>query len=100
VALSWPRTDRLRPTPADVFLIIEVADSSLDKDRTQKRALYARAQIAEYWIVDLNDDRIEKYWSPTGDSYREQIVVTRGAISPNALPTVRIDVAAVLGIDE
>lgn len=100
VALSWPRADRLRPTPENVFLIIEVADSSLDKDRVQKSALYASAQIPEYWIVNLIDNQIEKYLSPVLDGYRERLVAARGELSPNALPDVRIDVTAVLGIDE
>ena len=45
------------PTPADVPLLIEISDNSLSYDRTVKRALYARAGVPRYWIVDVSDDR-------------------------------------------
>jgi len=52
------------PAPADVALIVEVADSSLKYDRTTKHSLYATASIAEYWIVDLNERRLEVFRNP------------------------------------
>lgn len=54
------------PTPSDIALLIEVADSSLADDRREKGALYAQANIAEYWIVNLVDRRVEVYTNPTG----------------------------------
>jgi Uma2 family endonuclease len=54
------------PSPSDVALIIEVADATLQFDRTFKKALYAQAGIAVYWIVNLVDRRIEVYTEPTG----------------------------------
>jgi len=60
-----------RPGPADVLLLVEVADSSLTFDRTVKLPLYARANIAEYWIVDLKRRVIEAYRRPVGDGYAE-----------------------------
>ena len=56
VVLSKPRRDyykRSLPQPADVLLVIEVADSSLAYDRTVKMPLYAQAGIAEAWIINL-----------------------------------------------
>lgn len=53
-------------TPRDIALLIEVADSSLADDRREKGALYAQANIAEYWIVNLVDRRVEVYTNPTG----------------------------------
>ena len=52
------------PTPADVSLVVEVADVSLERDRLVKRPLYAAAGIAEYWIVNLRDRRLERYTAP------------------------------------
>jgi Uma2 family endonuclease len=52
------------PTPADLGLVIEVAESSLAQDRTDKYAIYARAGIANYWIVNLVDSRIEAFAQP------------------------------------
>ena len=60
-----------RPGPADVLLLVEVANSSLRFDRTVKLPLYARAGIAELWIVDMKRRVLEAHRNPAGDSYRE-----------------------------
>jgi Uma2 family endonuclease len=54
------------PLPQDLALVIEVADSSLDRDRHDKGRIYSRAALAVYWIVNLVDDRIEVYTAPSG----------------------------------
>lgn len=85
-----------RPGARDVLLLIEVADSTLAYDRGVKRALYAREGIAEFWIVDVAERRIEVHRDPQGDEY-----LHRSAIGPGddariaALPGVRIPVAEV-----
>lgn len=58
-----------RPGPADVLLLVEVADSSLRFDRTVKLPLYARAGIAEVWIVDLKRRVVDVHSGPVGDAY-------------------------------
>jgi Uma2 family endonuclease len=70
------------PTPHDVVLVVEVADSSLDYDRTTKLRTYARAGIPRYWIVNIRDRRIEVYESPDTNaaSYREATVHGLGQI--------------------
>ena len=67
-----------RAGPEDVLLLIEVADSSLHYDRTVKVRVYARAGIAELWIVDLKRGVVEAYWVPSGDGYRETTTHQRG----------------------
>jgi Uma2 family endonuclease len=59
------------PGPADVLLLVEVADSSLRFDREVKLPLYARAGIAEVWIIDLKRRAIDVHRGPSGDVYRE-----------------------------
>ncbi|MGE3808289.1 MAG: Uma2 family endonuclease [Gemmataceae bacterium] len=54
------------PLPAEIELLVEVSDSTLNRDRTDKGRLYARAGIAVYWIVNLVDRQIEVYTDPTG----------------------------------
>lgn len=54
------------PTPADLVLIVEVADSSLAEDRGEKLEVYARESIAVYWLVDLVHRRVEVYTGPSG----------------------------------
>lgn len=54
------------PGPQDVALVVEVADTSLSRDRGFKKRLYASAGFPIYWIVNLIDRRIEVYTEPTG----------------------------------
>ena len=55
---------RRHPMPADVSLVIEVADSTLALDRTDKGRIYARANLSIYWIVNVADNQIEVYTNP------------------------------------
>jgi hypothetical protein len=54
------------PRPADVGLLIEVSDSTLDGDRVDKCRIYARANIPCYWIVNLINRQVEVYTNPSG----------------------------------
>lgn len=64
------------PGPQDVALVIEVADSTLQRDRVLKKRLYAAAGIPVYWIVNLLDNQCEVYTEPSGPAeqpdYRQQ----------------------------
>ncbi len=66
------------PTPEDVLLIIEIADTTLMKDRTIKKQLYAEAGIPEYWIVNLKEQEIEVYREPAGKTYSESSTIRPG----------------------
>lgn len=75
------------PGPDEVPLIIEVADSSLDRDRGIKLRSYARAGVAEYWVVNLIDRTVEVYADPDvqasgGPTYRKQVVYASGDAVP------------------
>lgn len=61
------------PGPADVALVVEVADSSLPRDRGWKKELYASSGIPVYWIVNLIDNRLEVYSDPRGDDYASRV---------------------------
>lgn len=58
------------PSPKDVGLVIEVADTTLARDRGIKKRIYARARIPVYWIVNLVDEQIEVFTDPTGPTKR------------------------------
>jgi Uma2 family endonuclease len=94
LALLRPRSYQTgAPRPDDVLLIVEVAESSLRYDRTRKLRLYARAGIAEYWIVDVAGGAIERYRSPEGETYRERRRAGRGeSLAPAAFPDVVMSV--------
>jgi Uma2 family endonuclease len=73
--LSIVRGDRRmysdrHPSPEDLGLVIEVADSSVECDRTIKKRIYARAGIPVYWIVNLPERQIEVYSQPDNSSER------------------------------
>jgi Uma2 family endonuclease len=55
--------------PETAFLLVEVADASLRKDRVLESELYARAGVPEYWIVNLADRSIEVRKNPANDAY-------------------------------
>jgi len=52
------------PDPADVALVGEVAETTLDRDQGEKCAAYARGGVPVYWIINLIDNRIEVYTDP------------------------------------
>ncbi len=54
------------PGPQDLALVVEIADTTLERDRTTKKRLYAQARIAVYWIVNLNERQVEVYTVPSG----------------------------------
>jgi Uma2 family endonuclease len=58
------------PTPEDILLIIEVADSSIDYDRTVKMPLYAEFGIPEAWIIDVNEKTLTRYTNPSARGYK------------------------------
>jgi Uma2 family endonuclease len=54
------------PGPEDVALVVEVSDTTLQRDRTMKQRLYAAAGITTYWIVNLPEAQLEVYSEPSG----------------------------------
>jgi Uma2 family endonuclease len=96
--------DYLSGHPARPVLVVEVAESSLQLDREHKGSLYARAGLADYWIVNLVDQQVEIYRVPGPDAaaaygWRYQSVTILDAsasISPLAAPTTRITTSDLL----
>ena len=86
------------PTAAEALLVVEVADSSRNYDRTTKMPRYAAAGIPEALLVDLVEDRIIRYSDPRGDGYRQITLAGRGEQLPSAiLPGLILDVDTILG---
>ena len=88
---------RNRPTPADVLLVIEVADSSLRRDRELKLPHYAAAGIPEVWIANVPARQVEAFHDPVDGVYQSSRTVPAGGqISPRAFPDVVLTVGAFL----
>ncbi len=90
LVLLKPRTDfyeKSHPRPEDVFLIVEVSDTTIYFDRNVKRRLYARHNIPEFWIVDLHQKAIEIYRKPGPGGYQESFIPTsEETFSPLSFP--------------
>jgi Uma2 family endonuclease len=103
ISVLAPRSDgysRCHPTPAEILLLIEVADCTLPFDRDQKSVAYARAGVPQTWIVDLTGDEVLVMDSPGPDGYGRVRAVRRGgALEIGHLDGVRLSADAVLGPD-
>lgn len=100
IALLRPRIDdyaRGKPGPADVLLVVEVADTSLDADRRVKLPRYAAAGISETWLLDLEGDALEVHRQPSPRGYRLIQRLGRGdRVAPQAFSDLEIAVDALL----
>jgi Uma2 family endonuclease len=86
------------PVPADVLLIIEVAETTLAYDREIKVPLYAKAGVAETWIVNLTEEQIEVYAEPAGGTYQTVFNFRRGEEArAHTIATLAVGVTDVLG---
>jgi Uma2 family endonuclease len=94
VILRGKHTDyfQRKPRPQDVCLIAEVSDTTLRRDRGLKKRIYARAKIANYWVVNLKDECVEVYSDPAVRSgkpdYKPAKIYQRGSRIPLSLGEV------------
>ena len=78
-----PRADfytKSIPVPAEILLLLEVADTSLLADRLIKIPRYAAAGIREVWLVDLDNNRIERHSGPQVGGYRDVVFIRPGQV--------------------
>jgi len=101
IMLLAPRTDfytAAHPTPPDVLLLIEVADTSLLLDRRVKMPLYARGGIREAWLCDLTTGRVDVHGDVTAGRYASiRTFDATQRLTPEASPDVSLTVAELLG---
>jgi Uma2 family endonuclease len=76
------------PTPSEVYLIIEVADSSFKYERQTKGKAYAKSGIADYWVLDVNERKLHVFREPTPEGYQSEVILSEEAsLSPLQFPT-------------
>jgi Uma2 family endonuclease len=101
LTLARPRPDfyaQTHPRPGDIFLVVEVAETSVEVDRGVKVPLYAQAGISEVWLVDLAEERIEVYRQPSPQGYQQVQHLRRGErLAPLSLPDLVLAVESILG---
>jgi Uma2 family endonuclease len=87
-----------RPEAPDVLLLIEVSDSSLAFDLGVKLNLYARYGVSEYWVVDVEGERVHTYREPTSNGYlRRSEFAGADAVVPQSFPDLKITVGEMFG---
>jgi Uma2 family endonuclease len=85
------------PRPDEILLVVEVADSTLQRDCEIKDKAYAQSTISEYWVLDLPQRRLHIFRDPTPSGYANHLILT----VPNqatcmALPNLRLTISDVL----
>jgi Uma2 family endonuclease len=102
IILVQPREDfyeSAHPQASDVFLIVEVADTTIKYDREIKIPLYAENNVIEVWLVDINQQCIEVYRDPLSSGYQTVQKFGRGqTLAIQALSDVNLSVDEILGI--
>lgn len=85
------------PTPLSIALVVEVSDTTLRYDLTVKRDLYARAGIAEYWVIDIQSQRVHLFRDPAPQGYRSTAIL-EGAdmLTPPGRPSEGVAIAQLL----
>ena len=87
------------PGAEDIALIIEVSDTTLQRDRTVKKGIYARAGISLYWIVNLVEEQVEMYSQPLVEveqpDYSQRLDFGRSAVIPIIIEGIEIGAIAV-----
>jgi Uma2 family endonuclease len=84
------------PLPADIFWLIEVSQSTLNYDLEDKKRVYARDGIQEYWIIQLDESQIRVFRSPNNGDYSTAEIISSGAIAPSAFPNIKIELERLL----
>ncbi|HLO87172.1 MAG TPA: Uma2 family endonuclease, partial [Nostocaceae cyanobacterium] len=85
------------PTPSEIYLLIEVADSSLKFDCEIKAQAYSQAGIKDYWVLDVVERQLYVFREPTEEGYLNKVILKEDAIiSPLEFPDLHISVSEIL----
>lgn len=84
------------PFPQDIYWLIEVSNRTLFKDLEEKSVIYARNKIAEYWVIDLSNNKLWLFTQPQEEGYYSRQEIKEGNIKPIAFPKIDIQVTKLL----
>ena len=84
------------PYSQDIYWLVEVANTTLEIDLNQKKRIYARAGINEYWIVNLKDAELIVFREASGDDYKTKATLNKGVVNSLAFPNIQIKVEKIL----
>jgi Uma2 family endonuclease len=80
------------PYPDDIFWLIEIANSTLVKDLGVKKELYAAAGISEYWVMNLQENKLVVFRDLNADIYQSETHLNSGTICPISFPNLEVDI--------
>jgi Uma2 family endonuclease len=89
--------DDRHPYPEDIYLLIEISDTTLTKDLDTKKKIYALAGIREYWVVDVQGRQLKVFRQPEGNHYLSEFNLSKGVIIPMAFPNLEIESERIFG---
>ena len=92
--------DTKHPNPEDIYLLIEISYSTLSYDLNEKKQVYARANIQEYWIIDLENHRLIIFRYPQGEDYQNQLELNSGLVSCLTFPDLKLEVKRLINSSE
>jgi len=85
------------PESEDIFLVIEISDTTLSRDRNRKAKIYAQAKINEYWIVNLNQRQVIVYRHPEDGLYQvKQTLGVADSVTPLVFPDLQVQLTHLL----
>lgn len=85
------------PQPNEIFLLIEVADSTLTRDLGEKAKAYAQANVQDYWVVDVRERVIHVFRQPSGNTYQQKQILSEGdVLSLLAFPDINVAIDQML----
>lgn len=99
VRLPWFQYARHHPYSEDIFWLVEISDSTLNKDLNDKQRIYAEAGILEYWVVDVKAKTVVVFRQPQASNYLVRLKYERGTISPLAFPDVDVPIEKIFSGD-
>jgi Uma2 family endonuclease len=104
IVLAMPKTDEYEnshPTPDEIYLILEVSDSTLGYDRNTKGEAYARAGIKQYLVLNIQEKTIEDYREPSADGFQSKQTYRVGqSFNLVAFPEITISVSDFLSSEK
>ena len=84
------------PYSQDIYWLVEVSKQTLAKDLDLKARIYARNDIAEYWVIDLQHNKLIVHTQPQADEYTQVVEYKAGTVTPLAFPALKISLDKIL----
>ena len=84
------------PLPQDIYWLVEVSNTTLKVDREEKSSIYAKAGVAEYWVIDLVNKKLIVHTQPQDDRYFQVVEYKSGLVKAQAFPNIEIELDRLL----